>query len=135
MNFPRRIALFIFGVLMGSLMVWGMFFRNRTFPAWTPKGRILEALREHAVRISPKARCLLECNSIPHEDIVTLLSGAEVLLDESSIHDVDTPEYVLSGKGKSGRLYKMKFRSEYMNTYLITLIPTPDARKTCDCNQ
>jgi hypothetical protein len=135
MNFTRRITIFIFGVLLGSAMVWGMFFRNRTFPAWTPKGRILEALREHAIKISPNARCLLACNSIPNEDVVNLLSNAEVLLSESSIRGMEIPEYVLEGKGSTGKLYKMKFRSEYLTTYLITLIPTADARKTCDCNK
>jgi len=133
MNFPRRIALFVFGVALGSAMVWGMFFRDRTFPAWTPKGRIIEALREHAIRISPKARCFMVCNSISNEDVVSVLSTAEVLLNESSIRGKEIPEYVLYGRATTGKLYKLKFRSEYMSTILITVIPTTDAGKTCDC--
>ena len=115
-------------------MVWGMFFRNRTFPAWMPKGRILEALREHAVRVSPTARCLLSCNAIPEQEILSVLNTAEVLIGESDIRSKDVPEYVLEGKGSTGKTYKMKFRSEYMSTYLITILPTPDAGKTCDCD-
>ena len=133
MSFARRIRLFITGILLGSLVVWGFLFRGRTFPAWTPEGRVLEALQEHPIRISSEARCLLDCNHIADEDILALIADGDVLFSESDIRGKDIPEYVVEGKGKNQKLYKMKFRSEYLTTLLISVLPSPNSNATCDC--
>ena len=133
MSFARRIRLFIIGILIGSLVVWGFLFRGRTFPAWTPEGRVLEALQEHPIRISSEARCMLNCNHITDDDILALIADGDVLFSESDIRGKDIPEYVVEGKGKNLKLYKMKFRSEYLTTVLISVLPTPNSNATCDC--
>jgi len=133
MSFGRRIRLFIIGILIGSLVVWGFLFRGRTFPAWTPEGRVLEALQEHPIRISSEARCMLNCNHITDEDILALIADGDVLFSESDIRGEDIPEYVVEGKGKNLKLYKMKFRSEYLTTVLISVLPSPNSNATCDC--
>jgi hypothetical protein len=133
MSFARRIRLFIIGILIGSLVVWGFLFRGRTFPAWTPEGRVLEALQEHPIRISSEARCMLNCNHITDEDILALIADGDVLFSESDIRGKDIPEYVVEGKGKNLKLYKMKFRSEYLTTVLISVLPSPNSNATCDC--
>ena len=112
MSFGRRLRLFIFGILLGSLVVWGFLFRGRTFPAWTPEGRVLESLQEHPVKISTEARCLLDCNKISDQDILKLIADGDVLFSQSDIHGKEIPEYVVEGKGASGKTFKMKFRSE-----------------------
>ena len=133
MSFARRIRLFIIGILIGSLVVWGFLFRGRTFPAWTPEGRVLEALQEHPIRISSEARCVLDCNKISDEDILALIADGDVLFSESDIRGKDIPEYVIEGKGKNQKLYKMKFRTEYLTTVLISVLPSPNSNATCDC--
>jgi hypothetical protein len=133
MSFARRIRLFIIGILIGSLVVWGFLFRGRTFPAWTPEGRVLEALQEHPIRISSEARCMLNCNKITDEDILALIADGDVLFSESDIRGKDIPEYVVEGKGENLKLYKMKFRSEYLTTVLISVLPSPNSNATCDC--
>ena len=133
MSFARRIRLFIIGILIGSLVVWGFLFRGRTFPAWTPEGRVLEALQEHPIRISSEARCMLNCNHITDDDILALIADGDVLFSESDIRGKDIPEYVVEGKGKNLKLYKMKFRSEYLTTVLISVLPSPNSNATCDC--
>ena len=133
MSFARRIRLFIIGILIGSLVVWGFLFRGRTFPAWTPEGRVLEALQEHPIRISSEARCMLNCNHITDEDILALIADGDVLFSESDIRGKDIPEYVIEGKGKNQKLYKMKFRSEYLTTVLISVLPSPNSNARCDC--
>ena len=133
MSFARRIRLFIIGILIGSLVVWGFLFRGRTFPAWTPEGRVLEALQEHPIRISSEARCMLNCNHITDDDILALIADGDVLFSESDIRGKDIPEYVVEGKGKNLKLYKMKFRSEYLTTVLISVLPSPNSNARCDC--
>jgi hypothetical protein len=133
MSFARRIRLFIIGILIGSLVVWGFLFRGRTFPAWTPEGRVLEALQEHPIRISSEARCMLDCYKISDEDILALIADGDVLFSESDIRGKDIPEYVIEGKGKNQKLYKMKFRTEYLTTVLISVLPSPNSNARCDC--
>ena len=133
MSFGRRIRLFIFGTLLGSLVVWGFLFRGRSFPAWTPEGRVLEALQGNPIKISANARCLLDCNHITDEEILAVLADGDVLFSQSDIRGKDIPEDVIEGKGLNAKTYKLKFRSEYLSTYLITVIPTPDASATCNC--
>ena len=133
MDFRRRLRLFLVGVLIGSLVVWGFLFKGRTFPAWTPEGRVLEALRENPIKVSAKARCLLDCNKISDDEVVHFLQNADVIFGESDIRGKDVPEYVLEGKSQTGKSYKMKFKSEFPATYLLTIIKTPDAANTCSC--
>ena len=133
MSFARRIRLFIIGILIGSLVVWGFLFRGRTFPAWTPEGRVLEALQEHPIRISSEARCMLNCNHITDDDILALIADGDVLFSESDIRGKDIPEYVIEGKGKNQKLYKMKFRTEYLTTVLISILPSPNSNARCEC--
>lgn len=134
MNFARRLRLFIFGIILGGMVVWAMLIRGRNFPAWTPQGRILEALSEHPVIIRPQARCKMECNGIHEKDVLNIINTATVLFSESEIRGREIPEYVLAGKTLDGREIKMKFMSEPEENFLLDLIPTPSAPKICNCN-
>jgi hypothetical protein len=129
----RRISLFIFGILLGSGLVYVTLMRGRDFPAWTPEGRIKESLQENPVKISSQARCMLLCNNIADNDVLSVINTADVLFSESDIRGKQIPEYVVEGKGLNGKTYKMKFKSEYLVTKLISVLPQKDAPKTCDC--
>jgi len=135
MDFYRRLRLFIFGILLGCGVVWAFLFRGRSFPAWTPEGRVLEALQENPVKVSSKARCLTDCLHITDQDILSVLNSADVLFGESDIRNKSTPEYVLEGKDAQGKLIKLKFRSEYMSTYLITVVEPKASVNGCSCEE
>jgi hypothetical protein len=76
---------------------------------------------------------MLNCNKITDDDILALIADGDVLFSESDIRGKDIPEYVVEGKGKNLKLYKMKFRSEYLTTVLISVLPSPNSNATCDC--
>ncbi len=132
MDFKRRLRLFIFGVLLGSFVVWGFLFRGRDLPAWTPEGRVLEELQKNPVKISSLAKCKSACYEITEADILQVLGTADVKFSESNIRDKDVPEYVLEGKGVNGETHKLLFRIEYMSSYLLDILPEDD-RKDCNC--
>jgi hypothetical protein len=133
MNFPRRLRLFVFGILIGCLVVWGLLMRGRKFPAWTPEGRILEALQQYPVKISQPARCMMQCNNISENDILSIINTADVIFSESTVRDIEIPEYILQGQGIDGRKYKMRFRSRTEENDLMEVITFGAALKTCDC--
>ena len=132
MDFKKRLRLFLLGILLGSGFVWIFLFRGRDFPAWTPEGRVLEALQNNPIKISSKAECKMKCLEISGQDILSLLKTADVIFGESNIRDKEVPEYILEGKGEDGRSHKMLFRSEYLSTYLID-IKEQDNGKVCNC--
>jgi hypothetical protein len=133
MNFARRLRLFIFGILVGCLVVWALLMRGREFPAWTPEGRILEALQQHPVKVSQAARCMMQCNNISNNDMLSVINSADVVFSESTVRDIETPEYILQGQGLNGRRFKMRFRSRMEENDLLAVIPFGDAIQTCDC--
>lgn len=132
MHFSRRLTLFLFGTLLGSFFVWAVLMRGRDFPSWTPEGRVLEQLRAHPIKISPKAECQLKCAGLKTDDIIHVLQTAEVLFSESSIRDKEIPEYILEGEGVAQPKLKMKFRSEYLSTKLLEVLAKP-LSDTCKC--
>jgi hypothetical protein len=133
MNFARRLSLFIFGILIGCLVVWALLMRGREFPAWTPEGRILEALQRYPVMVSPEARCMMECNNISNNDMLSVINTADVIFSESTVRGIETPEYILEGQGLDGKKYKMRFRSRTEENDLLAVIPFGDALQTCAC--
>jgi len=133
MSFGRRLRLFILGILLGSGVVWAFLIKGRTFPAWTPKGRILESLQQQPVKISTNAKCLLGCLKISNDDVLEILRTADVNFSESNIRDMEVPEYVLEGKARNGQKHKLLFRSEYMSAYLITVKVPKEKQISCGC--
>lgn len=134
MPFSRRLALFIFGILLGSLFVYGTLIRGRTFPAWLPSDRVLESMREHPIQISAKLRCELECLGLVNQDVASVLADedADVLFDESDIRGKEKPEYIIEGKTLAGKKMKFKFRSDGLSTRALSA-SSPEAA-ACNCN-
>jgi hypothetical protein len=133
MDFKRRLMLFLFGVILGTFFVYAVLFRNRELPAWTPNGRVIQALKSAPVKMDSKTRCLLECHGIEDEDVILIINDGKVLFNESSIRDKEIPEYVVRGKGSDGKFLKIKFRSVPNFTEIMNV---EDGRKgiiQCDC--
>ncbi len=131
MPFSRRVTLFIFGILLGSFFIWALLLRGRTFPAWTPEGRVLEQLRASPIKISQKAACQLQFKGLSNDDIVSVLNTADVNFSDSDIRNREIPEYLLEGKGTQGQNLKMKFRSEYLSTRLLEVVYPKSQMDSC----
>jgi len=132
MPFSRRLALFIFGILLGSVFVYAILIRGKDFPAWLPEDRVLESLREHPIQISSRMACELSCLGLQNTDVVKVLSTAEVLFSESDVRGKEQPEYVLKGKLNNGKDAKMKFRTDGLTTRAVGIVDP--STSTCNCN-
>ena len=133
MPFARRLALFIFGILLGSVFVYAILVRGRSFPAWLPSDRVMEALREYPIQISAQLRCELACLKLENQDVASILADeeADVLFDESDIRGKEKPEYVIEGKIQSGKKMKMKFRAEGLSTRALGITSPEAAARNC----
>jgi hypothetical protein len=133
MDFNRRLRLFLFGVIAGSLVVWALLFRNRDLPAWTPNDRVMESLRQNPIKIMPAARCMLDCNGISDKDVINVLQTGKVIFSESNVRGKEIPEYIIEGKQKKGTEVKMLFSSNYLETRLHAVPATEQLIDTCAC--
>lgn len=113
-------------------MVWGLLLRDRNFPAWTPEGRVLEALRTHALQAEPEVLCQLKCNELEMNDVLNVINTADVKFGESNIRGKEVPEYLLEGQSLNGKTYQMIFSQKGNYSYLHKVLPVKDGRD-CEC--
>lgn len=52
MSLLRRFGYYLFGVALGSMLVYVMLIRDRDFPAWLPEDRVLEELSTDSIAIA-----------------------------------------------------------------------------------
>lgn len=133
MDFKRRLTLFLAGILLGTVFIYFILFRNREFPAWTPNGRVLQAFKSAPVRMDNKTKCLILCHGVNNDDIILLINDGKVLFSESDIRNKEIPEYVVRGKGNDGKYIKIKFRSVPNFTEIMDVTDGRIRNPTCDC--
>lgn len=125
--------LFLVGVILGTFFVYAVLFRNRELPAWTPNGRVLQALKSAPVKMDNRTRCILDCHQIMDEDIVMLINDGKVLFRESNIRGKEIPEYVVRGKDRDGKVLKVIFRSVPNFTEIIDVKDGRISNPDCEC--
>lgn len=125
--------LFLFGVAIGIFFVYAVLFRNRELPAWTPNGRVLQALRSAPIKLDNRTRCILDCHNVNEDDVLLIIHDGKVLFRESNIRNKDIPEYVVRGKGTDGKVLKIQFRSVPNYTEIINVIDGRNSNPQCDC--
>ncbi len=97
----RRIRIYLFGVVLGSIVVWAMILRNRNvdeYLRWTPGERILEEIRTDSNTVLPaNFMCLLDCSELTTLDYKNLINKGSVDFKKSSPRE--TPrKYVVEYK-------------------------------------
>ena len=93
----RRFFFYLIGFGLGCVLVWAMFYRNSSRPAWLPEGRVLEFLEEHEVQISDDLNCKLDCYTIPHDFMnEAFWEAATVNFKESATERKPCPEYKIT---------------------------------------
>lgn len=82
MNFLNRLKFFVFGLMLGSLVVYMTLFKNRdSLPAWTPNDRVLQELRlADTIIVDPSV-------AIPFSDSVLMVrvAASSVRFGESDV--------------------------------------------------
>lgn len=84
MKFGRRLRLFIFGILMGTVLV--IFFfdgRSSALTDWLPNNRVLYRLQVSPSSISDKAMCQLECLEMDTSAVRVMKESGDVNFSKS----------------------------------------------------
>ena len=131
MPFLRRIKLYVIGVLLGSVLVYGLF-HNR-IPSWLPATIIKEELREWPLLFSKHASCRMECRDISEAEISMILEEGDVIFSKSRVRDKPCPSYAIEGTTEDGQFVRIVFAKCDSITRVVTAIDL-GVKHDCDCN-
>lgn len=95
MNFLHRFKYFAFGLLLGSLIVYGLLFKNRdSLPAWTPNDRVIQELMlADTILIEPSVVL-----PFPHSALSQRVASSSVRFGESDVRSGACRVYQLDSK-------------------------------------
>ena len=133
MNTARRIRLFVFGVLLGSIVMYFFVFKNRNVYK-SPSEVIHGKLQSQHLVYSKHAQCRMQCRNISESEVKDILLNGEVNYKKSQVHDKPCPSYALEGKTADGQTIRVVFAECDTVTKVITAIDLGTEKDDCDCN-
>lgn len=131
MTFFRRLRLYLFGALLGILLV--IFFfgdRLRLLTSWLPNNQVLLRLQMTETLYEPHALCKLECLDLDTADVSSLQKEGDVLFDESDTHS-DPIIYIVDSRIHD-KLVRMTFVARD-STSTLREVEMPYEQISCDC--
>lgn len=133
MTFARRIKLFFIGMLLGTGAVI-LFFGDKLnlFTSWMPNDRVLLRLQQTELRMTEKARCLLDCYEISRNDIDELMQYGNVNFRKSKTGEKPL-EYWVGYKNESLGEYLLIFEAADSTSTIIEA-NIPQSSKDCECH-
>ena len=130
MPISRRIGLYFFGLMMGTVLVYSMF-KGRV-PSWLPESVILENLQKHPISYTDLAICQIDCLNLSKKEVETALVSGNVVFNKSKVHNKPCPHYLLQLKTSKGHSIEYVFESCDSSSSLILIKSHPDL-KNCNC--
>ena len=133
MKFSRRLMLFGFGVLLGTLLS-AFFFSGRTnvLTGWLPNARILARLNETKLLLKDKSvKCKFDCLHINSKDLACILTDGDVLFSESKTNQ-EPKLYVVYAAPKDSEPFKIIFSAEDTTSTIVDVSLALEDR-VCNC--
>lgn len=132
MKFGRRLRLYIFGVLMGSALVF-FFFNDRLhiLTDWLPGNRVLTVLQKSEPLITDQALCQLDCFDLDTADVRAAKHNGNVRFKLSETR-IEPKKYVVDSSLKQGKV-RMTFSIADSLATLIN-VTLPEKAVLCECD-
>ena len=132
MKTARRIRLFVFGVVLGSIIMYFFVFKDRNI--YKSPGEVIHGkLQEHRLEYSKHATCRMACRNISESEVKEILQYGEVNYSKSQVHDKPCASYALEGKSSDGQQLRIVFAACDSVTKVITAIDLGLEKDTCSC--
>jgi hypothetical protein len=135
-KFARRIQLYLFGFILGSVLVYFGLIRNRpddSLTSWLPQNRIILQLDTNKLVLATKAECYMNCQGLKPEELKMLIHHGEVNFSKSEVHAKPYPKYAIEGKTLSGKQMRLFCEAFPAETHLLSLVNFGITQDTCHC--
>jgi hypothetical protein len=90
MDFSRRLRLFLFGVVLGSVIMYFYVLKDRNIYK-TPKDVLKEKLLHFPLQLSTKAICQIECNKLDTAKLRKVWKNATIDFSLSKVNEKPCP--------------------------------------------
>ncbi|MBI3501217.1 MAG: DUF4258 domain-containing protein [Bacteroidetes bacterium] len=135
MTTGKRIRLYLFGFLIGCVLVYFILLRGKNRSYWLPENRIKEQMLKGNLIYSEHAKCRMKCRNITEEEVKEILKKGSVNFSESHPHDSPCPSYAFDGKTSAGKNERIVFSScDTLTTKVVTAINLDSKKDSCECN-
>ncbi|MEK6614807.1 MAG: DUF4258 domain-containing protein, partial [Bacteroidota bacterium] len=133
MTTPKRIRLYLYGFLIGCVMVYFVLFRGRNRSYWLPENRVKEQLMKGNLVFTRHAQCRMKCRAITEDEVREILKNGNVNFSESHPHDTPCPSYALDGTTSDKQNVRIVFAScDTISTKVVTAIDLGVEKDTCE---
>ncbi|MBI4945115.1 MAG: DUF4258 domain-containing protein [Bacteroidetes bacterium] len=134
MTTPKRIQLYLYGFLIGCVMVYFVLIRGRNRGYWLPENRVKEQLMKGNLVFTEHAQCRMKCRAISEEEVRDILKNGNVNFSESHPHDSPCPSYAFDGTTSAKENVRIVFAScDTLTTKVVTAIDLGLKQDTCEC--
>ncbi|MGB0391504.1 MAG: hypothetical protein ACPGRC_02720 [Salibacteraceae bacterium] len=132
----RRLRIYGFGLLLGTVMAWALFLRGRNtknYTSWTPNNRILEEIRlDSTLQTNDVFWCEINCLGFSSIEYEELLNDGNVLFDEGQVK-VWPRTYVVEFETEAKGVLIIKFSKAESKRYSIVSVQKKGETINCDC--
>ncbi len=130
MKFSDRLRLYLFGFLLGLLMVYA-FFGNRSC---TSLGELkIDELRRQPIKATPESACQLKCINKPLNQIRAELEFFEVNFDKSAPRQSPCRMYYLTPRERFKNFYPYDLIIKDCEQTTLIYQVVPKKEKACPC--
>ena len=134
MKTGQRIRLYLYGFIIGAVLVYFLLFKGKDRTFWLPGNRVKEQVDKSTFRFSEHAKCILECKNITEEEVREVLKNGDVNFSESDTHGVPCPSYAIEGTSHNKKLRVLLTVFERDSTAEITTaINLESGKDSCKC--
>lgn len=132
----RRLRIYGFGLVLGTIMAWALFLRGRNtknYTSWMPNNRILEEIRlDSTLETNDYFWCEISCLGFSSLEYEGLLNDGNVLFDESQVKNWPRTyqvEYETESKG----VLRIRFSKNEDKQFSIISVEKEGETFKCDC--
>ncbi|HXC03993.1 MAG TPA: DUF4258 domain-containing protein, partial [Bacteroidia bacterium] len=125
MNLARRLQLYLFGFVLGGIIVYFGIMKNRpdgALTSWLPTNRIIMQLDTNKMVLTKHAQCRMLCRGITQEEIKDVIKHGEVNFSKSEVHATPCPKYAMEGNTKDGQHVRIICAACAAETRIVTAI-------------
>ena len=134
MSFARRLMLYLWGCLIGTILMyvsWKYFLPEKAIPSWLPASLLVDRINKFPLQKSEKAKCLLQCYHITDDEINEIIKQKNI--DYKNSERTRKPWPVFYFMGTTNNKQKIQLNIEVPDTLTATLLDMKIDTINCSC--
>jgi len=130
MSMTKRVWLFVFGAILGSIIMYFFVMKDRNIYVG-PESIILTKIKEGNAQISKHAKCKMECLGISTADIKELVDNGDVDFSASDVHGKPCKSYIINNEVEAAKAVQATF--QFCDTMIVLNDLQSRIKQECNC--